>query len=181
MKFLEYPSRLSEVDRSNIHYTIMDTLIGQLVVASTERGLIRIILPGEECYDFHSYINKMYPEEIPIEGRGRNRQIIDQLHEYFNGYRTTFSLSLELRGTEFQRSVWKAVADVPYGQTRSYGEIAREIGRPKACRAVGAANGTNPIPIVVPCHRIIGADGSMTGFGGGIPLKKKLLRLEKTT
>lgn len=181
MKIIEYPNRLKERDRSNIYYTIMDTLIGKLVIASTERGLVRIMLPSEERNDFYSYINRIYPEETLVEDQGGNQQVIDQLHEYFNGDRTTFSLSLELRGTEFQRSVWKVVSDVPYGQTRSYGEIAREIGRPKACRAVGGANGANPIPIVIPCHRVIGSDGSMTGFGGGIPLKKKLLRLEKTT
>ncbi|MFH1942641.1 MAG: methylated-DNA--[protein]-cysteine S-methyltransferase, partial [bacterium] len=103
----------------------------------------------------------------------------NQLLEYFNGTRKVFSLPIDLRGTDFQKSVWEAVRKVPYGQTRSYGDIAKAIGNPRASRAVGAANGANPIPIIIPCHRIIGSDGSITGFGGGIPLKQKLLNLEK--
>jgi methylated-DNA-[protein]-cysteine S-methyltransferase len=101
-----------------------------------------------------------------------------QLDEYFNRERTAFDLPLHPRGTDFQLRVWKALEEIPYGETRSYSEIARSIGSPDAVRAVGAANGRNPLPIVVPCHRVIGANGSLTGFGGGLPLKKLLLELE---
>jgi methylated-DNA-[protein]-cysteine S-methyltransferase len=100
------------------------------------------------------------------------------LREYFAGDRKEFDLPLKLSGTEFQVSVLEALQDIPYGETTSYGEIARRIGRPKAVRAVGAANGRNPIPIVVPCHRVIGATGDLTGFGGGLDTKEALLRLE---
>ena len=101
-----------------------------------------------------------------------------QLDEYFDGHRTVFDLPLAAAGTSVQKSVWRQLADIPYGETRSYGDIARAIGNPKASRAVGAANGRNPISIIVPCHRVIGADGSLTGFGGGIERKQWLLAHE---
>ncbi|MCL2067922.1 MAG: methylated-DNA--[protein]-cysteine S-methyltransferase [Treponema sp.] len=102
-----------------------------------------------------------------------------QLAEYFDGKRKTFKLPLVLHGTEFQRAVWNALQNIPCGQTRSYGEIAAAAGNPKACRAAGMANNRNPIVIIIPCHRVIGRDGSLTGFGGGLELKRQLLELEK--
>jgi len=104
---------------------------------------------------------------------------ITQLEEYFNGSRQEFDLPLDLRGTEFQVAAWRALADIPYGHTASYGQQAASIGRPKAVRAIGGANGRNPVAIVLPCHRIVGADGSLTGFGGGIAVKKWLLDHEQ--
>lgn len=101
-----------------------------------------------------------------------------QLLEYASGQRTTFDLPVVLVGTEWQKAVWRLLMDVPFGETRTYGELARELGRPQASRAVGRANGTNRIPLVIPCHRIIGADGSLTGFGGGLHLKTALLAHE---
>lgn len=106
------------------------------------------------------------------------RKATVQLDEYFRGVRREFDLDLKPTGTAFQLAVLNALATIPYGETRSYGEIASQIGRPKAVRAVGAANGRNPLPIVIPCHRVIGADGSLTGFGGGIETKRYLLELE---
>ena len=102
-----------------------------------------------------------------------------QLQEYFAGCRREFSLPLAPRGTEFQRQVWHALEGIPYGETRTYGEIARAIGKSKACRAVGMANHRNPLSILVPCHRVVGADGSLTGYGGGLEAKQFLLELEK--
>jgi len=104
---------------------------------------------------------------------------VEQLVAYFAGELTDFDIELELRGTEFQRRVWKALLTIPYGETRSYGEIAGQIGAPGSARAVGLANGHNPIAIVVPCHRVIGANGSLTGYGGGLDRKRALLGLEK--
>jgi methylated-DNA-[protein]-cysteine S-methyltransferase len=101
-----------------------------------------------------------------------------QLREYFAGRRQAFDLKLDFAGTPFQKSVWKALLTIPFGQTRSYGEIAKQVGRPSACRAVGAANGQNPVAIVAPCHRVIGSTGALTGFGGGLDVKERLLRLE---
>ena len=112
------------------------------------------------------------------EDRRAFSRVIRQLESYFRGERTEFDLSLSFAGTDFQKSVWKGLQSIPYGETISYKELAGRIGNPKAVRAVGAANGANPIPIIVPCHRVIGNDGSLTGFGGGLPLKKKLLQLE---
>jgi methylated-DNA-[protein]-cysteine S-methyltransferase len=106
------------------------------------------------------------------------RTALDQLAAYFAGRLFAFDLPLAAAGTEFQKSVWQALVQVPYGATASYAEIARRIGRPKAVRAVGAANGRNPIPIVVPCHRIIGSTGRLVGYGGGLAMKKMLLELE---
>ncbi len=103
---------------------------------------------------------------------------VTQLREYFAGTRTKFDLLLDLHGTEFQIASWKSLADVPFGSTRSYGEQAASIGRPRAVRAIGSANGRNPVAIVLPCHRIIGQDGSLTGFGGGLSVKKWLLEHE---
>jgi O-6-methylguanine DNA methyltransferase len=104
---------------------------------------------------------------------------LDQIAEYLGGQRREFDLPLDVRGTDFQRRMWAAVAAIPYGEMRTYADIARVIGKPQAVRAVGAANGANPLPLVVPCHRVIGSDGSLTGYGGGLDVKRKLLDLEK--
>jgi methylated-DNA-[protein]-cysteine S-methyltransferase len=105
-------------------------------------------------------------------------RVVDQLDEYFAGARRQFDLPLAPSGTEFQLACWRALAEIPYGETRSYGQQARNIGRPDRARAVGAANGANPIAIILPCHRVIGADGSLVGFGGGLETKRRLLDLE---
>ncbi|MCB8943641.1 MAG: methylated-DNA--[protein]-cysteine S-methyltransferase [Ardenticatenaceae bacterium] len=107
-------------------------------------------------------------------------EVIAQLLAYFAGERHDFELPLAFNGTEFQNAVWQELQNIPYGETTSYGELARRIGRPKAVRAVGAANGANPIPLVVPCHRVIGSNGSLTGYGGGLPIKKALLAHEQS-
>ena len=107
------------------------------------------------------------------------KKAADQLAEYFAGGRTEFDLPLAPVGTEFQRSVWRALQTIPFGETRSYGDIASQIGNPKASRAVGMANNRNPIAIIIPCHRVIGRDGSLTGYGGGLDIKRQLLDLEK--
>jgi len=106
------------------------------------------------------------------------RQAAAQLRAYFAGELREFDLPLDMQGTDFQKSVWRELRNIPYGETRSYSQVASAIGAPKAVRAVGAANGRNPVPIVVPCHRVIGAGGSLVGYGGGLPLKRLLLDLE---
>jgi methylated-DNA-[protein]-cysteine S-methyltransferase len=112
------------------------------------------------------------------EDEERTAEVRRQLTEYFAGRRQEFDLPLAPKGTDFQKQVWQALTSIPFGATTSYGELAGRIGRPKASRAVGAANGANPIPIVVPCHRVIGANGSLTGFGGGLDVKRTLLEIE---
>jgi O-6-methylguanine DNA methyltransferase len=106
------------------------------------------------------------------------RQAVQELQQYFAGEKISFSCPLDFRGTPFQITVWQALRDIPYGQTRSYAEIAQATGRPSAVRAVGAANGANPIAVIVPCHRVIGSNGTLTGYGGGLPTKSWLLSLE---
>ena len=115
---------------------------------------------------------------IGLRTKLRSEIVIRQLEEYFDGKRKEFDLPLILEGTEFQLLVWRNLQKIPYGETVSYGQLARRIGSPEAARAVGLANGSNPIPIIIPCHRVIGSNGDLTGFGGGLPVKKKLLALE---
>ena len=122
--------------------------------------------------------NGKKPEKEWVENEKPFKEIFIQLDEYFTGQRTDFSLALNPIGTEFQKAVWKELRKIPYGSTINYGELAKRIGNPKASRAVGAANGKNPIGIIVPCHRVIGKDGSLTGFGGGLSVKELLLKLE---
>jgi len=153
-----------------MYYCYFDTPIGELLLAGEDGALAMIGFPkGSMRRDPES--DWIYNEKPLAEARR-------QLQEYFDGERKAFDLPLQLNGTEFQVSVLEALQNIPYGETVSYGEIAKRIGRPKAMRAVGAANGRNPIPIVVPCHRVIGSSGDMTGFGGGIDTKEALLRLE---
>jgi methylated-DNA-[protein]-cysteine S-methyltransferase len=116
--------------------------------------------------------------ELPV-GYGRNEEVERQVNEFFAGKRKTFDLPLSPRGTEFQKRVWAELAKIPFGETTSYGELAKRIGNPAASRAVGRANGTNPIGVIVPCHRVIGMNGSLTGYAGGLALKEKLLAWER--
>ena len=153
-----------------MYYCYFETPIGELLLAGDKDALSMIGFPkGAMRRDPEPHW--IYNEE-PFEA------VREQLTEYFDGKRKEFDLPLKLDGTEFQVSVLKALQDIPYGKTTSYGAIAKLIGRPKAMRAVGAANGRNPIPIIVPCHRVIGSSGDLTGFGGGLDTKEALLRLE---
>ncbi len=153
-----------------MYYCYVDTPIGELLLAGEENALVMIGFPKGSM--------RREPEPDWIYNEKPLAEASQQLREYFDGERREFDLPLRLAGTEFQVSVLEALQKIPYGETTSYGEIARRIGRPKAVRAVGAANGRNPIPIVVPCHRVIGSTGDLTGFGGGLDTKEALLRLE---
>lgn len=153
---------------------------GTFGVASTARGLLTMLLPRDPL-GHEEIIQKLSPGAVTVPDDGHNAEAVRQLEEYLAGERRTWDLELDMRGTPFQIAVWKAVYEVPFGETASYGEIARWIGNPAAVRAVGAANGANPLPPVVPCHRIIGSNGKLTGYGGGLPLKQKLLDLERIT
>lgn len=119
-------------------------------------------------------------QELTAGQAGLLSKVAAQLDAYFGGQRNSFELTIKLAGTEFQRSVWKSLLEIPYGQTWSYADLAVHIGNPKAVRAVGLSNGRNPIPVIIPCHRVIGKNGSLTGFGGGIPRKRFLLELEQS-
>ncbi|MCZ4064765.1 methylated-DNA--[protein]-cysteine S-methyltransferase [Oxalobacter aliiformigenes] len=150
-------------------YRIVPFAIGKLTIMEENGKIVRIKLnrPPEPA------IHAVEKETSLIA------EAVSQLSAYFEGRLKTFDLPLDMSGTPFRMKTWEALKTIPYGETRSYGDIARQIGQPKACRAVGMANHNNPVAIVVPCHRVIGSDGSLTGYGGGLPIKRQLLDLEK--
>lgn len=153
-------------------YKMMQSPLGELQLIASEKGLAAILWEG----DNPKRVRVSSPQELnnhPILVETEN-----QLKAYFAGKLTQFSLQLDFVGTEFQKKVWHALITIPFGETRSYGQIARQIGNPKAVRAVGAANGKNPISIIAPCHRVIGSNGKLTGFAGGLETKAYLLQLE---
>ena len=156
--------------RDKVVYTYMNTFVGNILIGQDEKGLKHI--------RFMAGKNALRPESDWSYEKHLNSESVQQLRAYFDGELRRFNLSLSLDGTPFQQSVWKALQQIPYGETVSYGEIAERIGRPQAVRAVGGANGKNPIPIVIPCHRVIGSSGHLTGFGSGLPIKIALLEHE---
>jgi methylated-DNA-[protein]-cysteine S-methyltransferase len=153
-----------------IHYRTIDSPIGPLTLAGRGSMLTNVRMVDQTYEPSHA-------------GWSRDQtafaDAVDQLNAYFAGELVDFDVELDLRGTEFQQRVWKALLTIPYGETRSYGEIAEQIAAPGAARAVGLANGHNPVAIIVPCHRVIGANGSLTGYGGGLDRKQTLLELER--
>ena len=165
-------TKTTAIADSAVRFNWIGTRYGRLLVAGDRAGLRSIAFDRED--------RRTVPEAVWIEDDGFLQGAIDQLVSYFAGNLQEFELKLAPPGTEFQIAVWEAVAAIPYGTTTSYGRIAAEIGRPAAVRAVGAANGANPLPIVIPCHRAIGSNGKLTGYGGGLDLKASLLDLENS-
>lgn len=147
-------------------------------LAATDAGLCLITLPNETFDTMEAWVTKRLPDSRLQHDASKLRPYVAQLEEYLSGRRKTFSLQLDLRGTHFQTDVWRALLEIPFGQTRSYSQICERIGKPAAVRATGTAIGANPLPIVVPCHRVIGKDGSLTGYRGGTSMKADLLKLE---
>ncbi len=163
---------MKKLETKRYFYKMTDSAVGELKLVASDQGLAAILWKDEN------------PRRVPLRNlvEARNHPVLleteRQLIEYFAGKRRAFELDLDFAGTPFQRRVWAALLSIPYGETRSYGEIARQLGEPRAVRAVGAANGKNPISIVAPCHRVIGATGKLTGFAGGLEIKARLLALE---
>ena len=162
-----------------IWWTGVESAYGTFGVASSANGLLTMLLPSE-ALNHEAAIRKLAGKCQIVPDDGHNTEAVRQLQAYLAGDLREWDVPLDMRGTPFQLAVWRAVAEVGYGETVSYGEIARRIGSPSAVRAVGAANGANPLPPIVPCHRIIGSNGKLTGYGGGLPLKQRLLDLERT-
>lgn len=157
-----------------MHRKVMHSPIGRLMLEEEDGALVRVAFEREIPAGIEEQADK-----LPLQAKEVLEKAQRQLEEYFAGERKVFNLPLAPKGTEFQKKVWAALRDIPYGETRSYGQIAAAVGNPKASRAVGMANHRNPISIIVPCHRVIGADGRLVGFGGGLWIKEKLLKLEK--
>ena len=153
-----------------MHYDIFNSPIGPLLVAGDSVGLreIRFEMPDRPAL----------PEPDWLRDGGALGPVLEQLHEYFAGTRQQFELRVSPQGTEFQQGVWRLLQQVPFGTTTTYGTLAEQLGMRHGARAVGLANGSNPVPIVIPCHRVVGSDGSLTGFGGGLERKRYLLSLE---
>jgi methylated-DNA-[protein]-cysteine S-methyltransferase len=157
----------------NVYYSVMESPVGPLLIAVTAKGL--------RCIHFYRgklpqpALNK---DELWIESCEQVQPYQEQLNAYFRGELREFTCALDLIGTPFQKECWEALRCIPYGTTCSYADIARQVGRPQAFRAVGQANHDNPIAIIIPCHRVLGANGTLTGYGGGMEIKEKLLRLE---
>jgi O-6-methylguanine DNA methyltransferase len=166
-----------------IHFTKLDSLVGPLFLAASGKGLMALEfdarLPGQQTI-------RPNPRDLRAEHKGLRfeekesalQNYARELDEYFSGQRRKFTFPLDLRGTDFQVACWNALLAIPYGETRTYADIARAVGRPQGFRAVGMANNRNPIAIVVPCHRVIASDGTLCGYGGGLDIKRKLLELE---
>lgn len=152
-------------------YCEIDSPIGSLLLVADDSGLLQV--------NFCKGRYPATPDASWVENPKPLKEPIGQLKAYFAGTLQEFDLPLSPRGTKFQLGVWKSLCAIPYGETISYGELARRIGNPNASRAVGLANGSNPIPIIIPCHRVIGSNGKLTGYGGGLPIKEKLLALER--
>ncbi|HYM76670.1 MAG TPA: methylated-DNA--[protein]-cysteine S-methyltransferase [Candidatus Dormibacteraeota bacterium] len=166
-----------------LHSTIVTSPVGPLFLAASERGLVALEfearLPGQQTIrpnprDLRAESKTLRFEESP----GKLSAFAHELEEYFAGQRREFTFPLDLRGTDFQLACWRALLAIPYGETRTYADIARAVGRPQGFRAVGMANNRNPVAIVVPCHRVIASDGTLCGYGGGLDIKRKLLELE---
>jgi O-6-methylguanine DNA methyltransferase len=162
-----------------IYYTEMDSPLGPLYLGQHTEGLCLLSLGEAAREKFFSAIEKAYPQAQPTASKSVFQKTMDQLAEYFAGTRSNFDMEIFLSGTEFQKQVWNSLRKIPYGQTISYGDLAKSLNKPGAMRAVGAANGQNPVPIIIPCHRVIAADGSLGGYTGGLDIKAKLLDLEQ--
>jgi methylated-DNA-[protein]-cysteine S-methyltransferase len=156
----------------SLAYKVVNSPVGMLKLVASDKGLAAILWKNDNPR--HVRLEDLVEEPLhPLLARTDN-----ELKDYFAGNRRTFSVPLDMRGTHFQKQVWEALLGIPFGETRTYGDIAKQLGNRTATRAVGAANGRNPISIVVPCHRVVGASGSLTGFAGGLEAKEHLLKLE---
>lgn len=150
----------------------------KLYVAKTEGGLCYVGSPGQSYEELEVWIQKHFPQASLVENEEALKPYIDELNEYFKGMRQSFSLPVDVKGTPFQEKIWAVLKQIPYGKTYSYSDIAELIQKPTAVRAVGTAIGANPVLITVPCHRVMGKNGSITGYRGGVDLKEYLLQLE---
>lgn len=161
-----------------LYWTSFRSPIGPVFVASTNKGVCAVSVPAHTKKDFFKWIGEHFKGYEFVESASKNEQIVDELKKYFGGTVVQFKSKLDPRGTAFQRQVWSELKKIPYGTVITYKELARRVGRPEGYQAVGRANATNPLPIVIPCHRVVGLDDDLVGYGAGIKTKEYLLRLE---
>lgn len=162
-----------------VHSASFDTPFGEMVAASTARGLAYLQLPRASGRGLAGWLRRYVPRATREEAYAPNRAAIGQVLEYLEGKRVEFDLPLDLRGTEFELAVYRELERIPYGQTRTYAEVAEAVGNPKAFRAVGNANASNPLPLVIPCHRVVAVGGKLGGYAAGLAMKKQLLMMER--
>lgn len=163
---------------SKIYYTSFSSKIGTIHVASTKSGVCKISIPAQTKKEFLSWLQKKYNGAELVETTAKNRQIIDELNRYFDRRLVKFHSRLNPIGTEFQRRVWSELKRIRYGKTICYKDLAKRVGIQRGCQAVGKANSLNPLPIVVPCHRVVGSNAKLIGYAAGLKTKEFLLRLE---
>ncbi|TCS96804.1 methylated-DNA--[protein]-cysteine S-methyltransferase [Hazenella coriacea] len=161
-----------------IEWTIFQYDQWHLYVAQTKKGLCYVGSPGQTFEEFEGWIQRHYAPISLVENEESLMRVTQELREYFEGKRKSFSIPVDIKGTPFQEEIWKALKQIPYGQTASYSDLAQWIHRPKAVRAVGTAIGANPVLITIPCHRVIGKSGNLTGYRGGLEMKRFLLQME---
>jgi O-6-methylguanine DNA methyltransferase len=170
------------MSRKTIFYDSREfSLLGRIYVAASEKGLCFLSLPSHPVESFFEKVLSLFRPNFFTQNPDPFHDLYHQMERYLNGEKIVFKVPLDLQGTSFQIQVWEALKAIPYGETKSYGEIANTVKSPRAYRAVGQANHNNPVPIVIPCHRVIGSRGDLVGFGGGLPIKEKLLDLERIT
>jgi methylated-DNA-[protein]-cysteine S-methyltransferase len=167
-----------------INFSFIETMAGRIYIAEKDEKVIYISIGSNPYENMQKWIKKHFPKEeiLSLDEQTQNTLLIEagrQILDYMEGKAKIIDFPVEITGTDLQKSVWKEIAAIPFGKVKSYGELARLIGKPAASRAVGAACGANPLPLIIPCHRVIGTSGSLTGFGGGLEMKKLLLELEK--
>jgi O-6-methylguanine DNA methyltransferase len=163
---------------TKVYCTSFDSRIGRIYVASTEEGVCKISVPKETRKDFFDWLELHFDNDAVVDNRSKNKDVIDQLTRFFNGKLAKFNCPIDLIGTPFQIRVWKELLRIPYGSTITYRQLSKRVCAPRAYQAVGRANGANPLPIMVPCHRVLGSNGSLVGYSCGIKTKEFLLRLE---
>jgi O-6-methylguanine DNA methyltransferase len=161
-----------------VYCTSFDSKIGLIYLATSDKGVCKISLPRQTKKDFLRWLNENFDDSEVVDNKSRNKDIIDQLGRYFNGRLAKFNCPIDLRGTPFQIRVWKEISRISYGTTISYKQLAKRIGTSRGYQAIGRANALNPLPIIIPCHRVLGANGSLVGYTSGIKTKEFLLKLE---
>jgi methylated-DNA-[protein]-cysteine S-methyltransferase len=161
-----------------VYCTSFDSKIGLIYIASTDKGVCKISVPRQTKKNFFRWLRENFDDSEVVDNKSRNKEIMDQLNRYFNGKLAKFTCAVDMRGTPFQVRVWKELLKISYGTTISYKQLAKRLGTSRGFQAIGRANAANPVPIIVPCHRVLGTDGTLIGYASGVKTKEFLLKLE---